>query len=89
MKQIQEIEHIPIQHNLRYQGQYLNRKTDLHYNTFSYYDPDIGHFTQLDPIGDINLYQYAPNGLAWLGLIRGEGVVDQLKIHINKQEITP
>nr|WP_202115347.1 RHS repeat-associated core domain-containing protein [Gilliamella sp. Pas-s25] len=27
------------------QGQYLDRETGLHYNTFRYYDPDIGRFT--------------------------------------------
>jgi RHS repeat-associated protein len=68
-KRIHEIEHIPIQQNLRYQGQYLDRETGLHYNTFRYYDPDIGRFTQPDPIGllgGFNLYQYAPNGLTWI-----------------------
>jgi RHS repeat-associated protein len=68
-KRIHEIEHIPIQQNLRYQGQYLDRETGLHYNTFRYYDPDIGRFTQPDPIGlagGFNLYQYAPNGLTWV-----------------------
>jgi uncharacterized protein RhaS with RHS repeats len=44
-KRIHEIEHEPIEQNLRYQGQYLDRETGLHYNTFRYYDPDIGHFT--------------------------------------------
>ncbi|OTQ26682.1 hypothetical protein B6D03_13545 [Gilliamella apicola] len=74
-KPIQEIAHTEIQQNLRYQGQYLDRETGLHYNTFRYYDPDIGRFTQPDPIGllgGLNLYQYAPNGLTWidpLGLI--------------------
>ena len=66
---IQEISHTEIQQNLRYQGQYLDRETGLHYNTFRYYDPDIGRFTQPDPIGllgGINLYQYAPNGLTWI-----------------------
>uniref|UniRef100_UPI001EF58671 RHS repeat-associated core domain-containing protein n=1 Tax=Snodgrassella communis TaxID=2946699 RepID=UPI001EF58671 len=32
-------------------------------------DPDIGRFTQPDPIGllgGFNLYQYAPNGLTWI-----------------------
>ena len=45
-------------------GQYLDRETGLHYNIFRYYDPDIGRFTQTDPIGlrgGYNLYQYAPN----------------------------
>jgi RHS repeat-associated protein len=55
--------------NLRFQGQYLDRETGLHYNTFRYYDPDIGRFTQPDPIGlmgGLNIYQYAPNPLAWV-----------------------
>ena len=68
-KLIQEIAHTEIQQNLRYQGQYLDRETGLHYNTFRYYDPDIGRFTQSDPIGldsGLNLYQYAPNALMWI-----------------------
>ena len=68
-KRIHEIEHESIEQNLRYQGQYLDRETGLHYNTFRYYDPDIGRFTQPDPIGllgGLNLYQYAPNGLTWI-----------------------
>ena len=68
-KPIQEIAHTEIQQNLRYQGQYLDRETGLHYNTFRYYDPDIGRFTQPDPIGllgGFNLYQYAPNALIWI-----------------------
>ncbi|MCO6519407.1 RHS repeat-associated core domain-containing protein, partial [Snodgrassella sp.] len=68
-KRIHEIEHESIEQNLRYQGQYLDRETGLHYNTFRYYDPDIGRFTQPDPIGllgGFNLYQYAPNGLTWI-----------------------
>jgi RHS repeat-associated protein len=31
-----------LEQNLRFQGQYLDRSTGLHYNTFRYYDPDIG-----------------------------------------------
>ena len=68
-KPIQEIAHTEIQQNLRYQGQYLDRETGLHYNIFRYYDPDTGRFTQPDPIGlagGFNLYQYAPNSLNWL-----------------------
>ena len=68
-KPIQEIAHTEIQQNLRYQGQYLDRETGLHYNTFRYYDPDTGRFTQPDPIGlagGYNLYQYAPNALMWI-----------------------
>ena len=68
-KPIQEIAHREIQQNLRYQGLYLDRETGLHYNTFRYYDPDTGRFTQPDPIGlagGLNLYQYAPNAFMWI-----------------------
>lgn len=64
--------------NLRFQGQYLDRETGLHYNTFRYYDPDTGRFTQHDPIGlmgGLNLYQYAPNALGWVDPL-GLSVVD-------------
>ena len=55
--------------NLRFQGQYLDRETGLHYNTFRFYDPDVGRFTQPDPIGllgGLNLYQYGPNPTQWV-----------------------
>jgi RHS repeat-associated protein len=55
--------------NLRFQGQYLDRETGLHYNTFRFYDPDVGRFTTPDPIGlagGLNLYQYAPNPFTWI-----------------------
>ncbi|OCG64072.1 RHS repeat-associated core domain-containing protein [Gilliamella sp. GillExp13] len=55
--------------NLRFAGQYYDKETGLHYNTFRYYDPNCGRFTQPDPIGlagGINLYQYAPNTLTWV-----------------------
>ncbi|GKT27140.1 RHS repeat-associated core domain-containing protein [Acidovorax sp. SUPP3334] len=55
--------------NLRMQGQYLDRETGLHYNTFRYYEPEVGAFTTPDPIGlagGMNLHQYAPNPIAWV-----------------------
>ena len=55
--------------NLRFQGQYLDRETGLHFNTFRFYDPDVGRFTTPDPIGllgGFNLYQYTPNPLTWM-----------------------
>nr|WP_218059112.1 RHS repeat-associated core domain-containing protein [Gilliamella apicola] len=54
---------------LRYAGQYADNETGSHYNTFRYYDPEVGRFTQQDPIelmGGINLYAYAPNPLGWV-----------------------
>ncbi|WP_216355388.1 RHS repeat domain-containing protein [Gilliamella apicola] len=68
-KPIQETAHTEIQQNLRYQGQYLDRETGLHYNTFRYYDPDTGRFTMPDPIGlrgGLNLYAYVPNPLKYI-----------------------
>ncbi|CAN7618777.1 DUF6531 domain-containing protein [Trinickia sp. LjRoot230] len=59
----------PLPQNLRFQGQYLDRETGLHYNTFRFYDPDIGRFITHDPIGLVggeNLYQYAANPLSWV-----------------------
>ncbi|MBU2121364.1 MAG: RHS domain-containing protein, partial [Gammaproteobacteria bacterium] len=58
-----------LQQNLRMQGQYLDRETGLHYNTFRYYDADSGAFTTPDPIGlmgGLNLHQYAPNPILWI-----------------------
>ncbi|KVL47759.1 hypothetical protein WT01_34110 [Burkholderia cepacia] len=61
--------HVPRPQNLRFQGQYLDRETGLHYNTFRFYDPDIGRFINPDPIGlsgGHNLYAYAENPLIWI-----------------------
>ncbi|MEZ2585826.1 RHS repeat-associated core domain-containing protein, partial [Kluyvera intermedia] len=55
--------------NLRFAGQYLDRETGLHYNTFRYYAPDMGRFITPDPIGlagGINLYAYVKNPLTWI-----------------------
>lgn len=71
--------------NLRFQGQYLDRETGLHFNTFRFYDPDIGRFTTPDPIGlagGLNLYAYAPNPIGWVdpwGWVACPKKVDALK----------
>jgi RHS repeat-associated protein len=55
--------------NLRFQGQHLDRETGLHYNTFKFFDADVGRFTQPNPIGllgGLNLYKYAPNSTGWI-----------------------
>ena len=64
---------------LRFQGQYADAETGLHYNRFRYYDPHMGRFLSQDPIrlgGGENLYQYGPNPVWWvdpLGLAAGGG----------------
>ncbi|KTB97830.1 hypothetical protein AO387_25730 [Pseudomonas syringae ICMP 11168] len=58
-----------VEQNLRFQGQYFDVETGLHYNTFRYYDPEIGRFITQDPIGldgGFNLYKYVPNPTSWV-----------------------
>ena len=54
---------------IRFQGQSFDTETELHYNRFRYFDPDIGMFTTRDPIGltgGSNVFQYAPNPTGWI-----------------------
>jgi len=48
--------------NLRFPGQYFDEETNLHYNHFRYYDPELGRYIASDPIGlfaGTNTYSYA------------------------------
>ena len=71
-----------ISNPLRFQGQYFDAETGLHYNRHRYYDPEIAGFISQDPIGlagGLNVYQYAPNPLGWvdpLGL-SDSGILDK------------
>ena len=54
---------------IRFQGQYHDHETGLHYNRYRYYDPRVGRFISKDPIsyaGGLNLYAYAPNPTGWV-----------------------
>src|SRR5262249_49698508 len=54
---------------LRFQGQYHDAETGLHYNFQRYYDPRSGRFIHQDPIGlagGVNPYRYAPNPVHWV-----------------------
>lgn len=56
----------------RFQGQYHDEESGLHYNRFRYYDPEIGRFVSQDPIGlqgGINLFEYAPNPIVWIDFL--------------------
>ena len=54
-----------VENNLRFPGQYFDNETGLHYNWHRTYDPVVGRYTQVDPIGfaggDVNLYRYVGN----------------------------
>ena len=64
---------------IRFQGQYFDDESGLHYNRFRYYSPGQARFIHQDPIGlagGINHYQYAPNHVNWVdpfGLLCKEG----------------
>ncbi|HTH61499.1 MAG TPA: contractile injection system protein, VgrG/Pvc8 family [Paraburkholderia sp.] len=54
---------------IRFQGQYHDAETGLHYNRHRYYAPDTGRFISKDPVGlagGINAYVYAPNPTGWV-----------------------
>jgi RHS repeat-associated protein len=58
-----------IEQNLRFQGQYFDQEIGLHYNTFRFFDPDIGRFVTEDPIGlagGENLQLYGKNPYGWI-----------------------
>jgi RHS repeat-associated protein len=58
-----------VENNIRFQGQYFDEETGLHYNRFRYYNPNTGQFITQDPIGllgGVNNYRYAPNPVGWV-----------------------
>ncbi len=74
-----------VENNLRFQGQYFDEETGLHYNRHRYYNPNSGQFISQDPIGllgGVNNYQYVPNPTGWVdpfGLACKENKYNNLK----------
>ncbi|NCE93694.1 RHS repeat-associated core domain-containing protein [Pseudomonas sp. L13] len=79
--QIARLDVSKIDNPLRFQGQYFDAESGLHYNRHRYYNPDIGRYLTPDPVklaGGINGYRYVPNPTGWvdpLGLNRCPGTV--------------
>jgi RHS repeat-associated protein len=51
---------------VRFQGQWYDEESGLHYNRFRYYDPLNGRYISPDPVrlaGGLNLYTYAYNAI--------------------------
>ncbi|VVO61699.1 hypothetical protein PS838_00826 [Pseudomonas fluorescens] len=66
---LERLEVDDVEQSLRFQGQYFDDETGLHYNTFRYYDPQVGRFITQDPIalsGGMNFYSYAPSPNNWV-----------------------
>ena len=78
-----------IQNNLRFQGQYYDEESELHYNRHRYFDPHTGRYIHQDPIGLLggkNAYSYCKNPTSYtdaLGLSAAKESPDRTK---NAQE---
>jgi len=58
-----------IQNPIRFQGQYFDKDTELHYNRNRYYDPNTARYLTQDPIrffGSQNFYNYGLNPTMWI-----------------------
>ena len=55
-----------------FQGQYYDHETELAYNRFRYYSPELGRYISVDPIGldsgECNLFSYVENPTILLDL---------------------
>ncbi|VVM99668.1 hypothetical protein PS662_03279 [Pseudomonas fluorescens] len=54
---------------LRFQGQYFDAESGLHYNRHRYYQPDVGRYLTPDPsglAGGLNQYRYTLSPTGWV-----------------------
>jgi RHS repeat-associated protein len=68
-----------VRNPFRFQGQYFDEETGLHYNFTRYYDPAIGRYLSQDPVGTrggANLYRYVSNPLNWVDPFGLSNLVD-------------
>ncbi|MDR3411773.1 MAG: RHS repeat-associated core domain-containing protein [Formivibrio sp.] len=66
---VAKLEVAEVDNPLRFQGQYFDAETGLHYNRHRYYNPGTGRFLTPDPIklaGGLNNYRYVPNPTGWV-----------------------
>ncbi|MDP7775247.1 RHS repeat-associated core domain-containing protein [Acinetobacter nosocomialis] len=57
------------QNNLRFQGQYYDLETELHYNRYRYYEPHSARYISKDPIGlrgGFNTSAYVSDPTQWI-----------------------
>ncbi|WLH60027.1 RHS repeat-associated core domain-containing protein [Pseudomonas sp. FP2294] len=66
---ITRLDESTVDNPLRFQGQYFDRESGLHYNRHRYYNPDNGRYLTPDPVklaGGVNGYLYVPNPTGWV-----------------------
>jgi RHS repeat-associated protein len=74
-----------IRQPLRFQGQYFDEETGLHYNRHRYYDPDKARYLTQDPVGlagGFNLYRYARNPVNLIDPARPPAAKDGASTHV-------
>lgn len=67
--QISRLDIEKVDNPLRFQGQYFDLESGLHYSRHRYYDPGLGRYLTQGPVklaGGINVYRYAPNPTGWV-----------------------
>ena len=73
--ELREIQATGVTCPIRFQGQWWDEETGLHYNRYRFYDPKIGRYLSADPlgiVGGLNQYSYVANPIIWidpLGLV--------------------
>lgn len=74
------------QSNLRFQGQYYDQETGLHYNRYRYYEPHSARYVSKDPIGlngGMNTSAYVSDPTQWvdpMGLTEWTGSSYQVSV---------
>lgn len=61
---------------LRFQGQYFDAESGLHYNRHRYYHPDIGRYMTPNPLklaAGLNPYRYTRNPTGWVDPLGSKG----------------
>ncbi|MFW9270183.1 RHS repeat domain-containing protein, partial [Pseudomonas sp. NR3] len=90
---------------LRFQGQYHDRESGLHYNRHRYYNPETGRYLTLDPsklAGGLNGYRYTLNPTGWVDPLGLEGCpgadkcspvpgadTPEKKVRVDEGDVTP
>jgi len=86
--EVREKKAVEIDCPVKFQGQWFDEESGLHYNRFRYYDPNSGRFICCDPIGligGVNEYHYVTNPVRlidpWGLLEKGDPLPEGTTVH--------